>query len=145
MAGTNNGQPDSAMLALIREHSAARASRLGGLGCARGPHCRQRPCRALGSAARCEHDRRSRAAAPAPRARPMVGGDRGLGPPRHRRGTRRERHLHRGGTRIPPTVAVADAEDTGTAAWLQTLDAAGGVTVAPALNRDSLLSEVVSQ
>jgi hypothetical protein len=145
MAGTNNGQPDSAMLALIREHQQpvpaglvdwdALAARIADSGRAE-LSARQRAANTIGA-----HAPLLRRPAPgrwwevtAGWARPAIAA---------------ALVVSAISTAVvlasPPTVAVADAEDTGTAAWLQTLDAAGGVTVAPALNRDSLLSEVVSQ
>jgi hypothetical protein len=142
MARTNNGQPDSATLALIREHQQpvpaglvdwdALAARIADSGRAE-LSARQRAANAIGSHASLRR--------PAPGrwwevtagwARPAIAA---------------ALVVSAISTAVvlasPP--AVADAEDTGTAAWLQTLDATGGVTVAPALNRDSLLSEVVSQ
>jgi hypothetical protein len=44
-----------------------------------------------------------------------------------------------------PSVTVADAGDSGTAAWLQALGAAGTATAATPTNRDSLYSEVLGE
>jgi hypothetical protein len=143
MAGHNNGEPDSALLALIREHHQpvparsvdwdALAARIVDSGRAE-LSARQRAAQAIGGHAPLRR--------PAPGrwwevtagwARPAIAAALVVSA------------ISTAVVLASPTVTVADADDTGTAAWLQTLGATGNVTVAPALNRDSLLSEVVNQ
>ena len=143
MPGTNNGQTDAEMLALIREHHEpvpvgavdwnALATRIVGSGNAE-LSARQRAAYTIGTHAPLRR--------PSPRpwwevtaswARPAIAAALVVCA------------ISTAVVIASPTVTVADASDTGTSAWLQTLDAAAGVTPAPAVNRDSLLSEVVSQ
>jgi hypothetical protein len=44
-----------------------------------------------------------------------------------------------------PSLAIADASDAGTAAFLQTLGAAGTASAATPANRDSLFAEIAGQ
>jgi hypothetical protein len=143
MPGTNNGQTDAEMLALIREHHEpvpvgavdwnALATRIVGSGSAE-LSARQRAADTIGTHAPLRR--------PSPRpwwevtagwARPAIAAALVVCA------------ISTAVVIASPTVTVADASDTGASAWLQTLDAAAGVTTAPAVNRDSLLSEVVSQ
>jgi hypothetical protein len=143
MPGTNNGRTDAEMLALIREHHEpvpvgavdwnALATRIVGSGSAE-LSARQRAAYTIGTHAPLLR--------PSPRpwwevtagwARPAIAAALVVCA------------ISTAVVIASPTVTVADASDTGTSAWLQTLDAAAGVTPAPAVNRDSLLSEVVSQ
>jgi hypothetical protein len=143
MAGTNNGEPDAALLALIREHQQpvparsvdwdALAARIVDGGRAE-LSARQRSAHAIGAQASL------RRAAPgrwwevtAGWARPAIAAALVVSA------------ISTAVVLASPTVTVADADDAGTAAWLQTLGATGSITVAPPLNRDSLLSEVVNQ
>jgi hypothetical protein len=143
MPGTNNDQTDAAMLALIREHHEpvpvgavdwnALATRIVGSGSAE-LSARQRAAYTIGTHAPL------RRTSPRPWwevtagwARPAIAAALVVCA------------ISTAVVIASPTVTVADASDTGTSAWLQTLDAAAGVTPAPAVNRDSLLSEVVSQ
>jgi hypothetical protein len=137
MAGTNSGERDSALLALIREHQQrvparsvdwdALAARIVDSGRAE-LSARQRLAHAIGA-----HAPGRWWEVTAGWARPAIAAALVVSA------------ISAAVVLASPTVTVADADDSGTAAWLQTLGAAGNVTVTPALNRDSLLSEVVNQ
>ena len=143
MPGTNNGRTDAEMLALIREHHEpvpvgavdwnALATRIVGSGSAE-LSARQRAAYTIGT--------------PAPLGRPSPHPWWEVTAGWARPAIAAALVVCAISTAVviaSPTVTVADAGDTGTSAWLQTLDAAAGVTPAPAVNRDSLLSEIVSQ
>jgi hypothetical protein len=144
MPGTNDGRPDTALLALIREHSQpAPASSV--------------DWNAL--AARIVEDGRGELAA---RHRAAYDGD-GIRTLQRRPAPRRWWEVTAGWARpaiaaalvvsaistavvlASPSVTVADAGDANTAAWLQTLGATGTATAATPVNRDSLYSEVLAQ
>jgi hypothetical protein len=147
MPGTNNGQTDAEMLALIREHHepvpvgavdwTALATRIVDSGSAE-LSARQRAAYMIGTHAGAHAPLRRPLPHPwwevtAGWARPAIAAALVVCA------------ISTAVVIASPIVTVADVGDTGTSAWLQTLDAAAGVTPAPAVNRDSLLSEVVSQ
>lgn len=144
MPGINDGRPDTALLALIREHSEPAPA--GSV-----------DWNAL--AARIVEDGRGELAA---RQRAAYDGD-GVRTLLRRPAPRRWWEVTAGWARpaiaaalvvsaistavvlTSPSVAVADAGDTSTAAWLQTFGATGITTAATPATRDSLFSEVISQ
>jgi hypothetical protein len=144
MPGMNDGRPDTALLALIREHS--QPAPTGSV-----------DWNAL--AARIVEDGRGELAA---RQRAAYDSD-GIRTLLRRPAPRRWWEVTAGWARpaiaaalvvsaistavvlASPSVTVADAGDSSTAAWLQTLGATGTVTAATPATRDSLLGEVIGQ
>ncbi len=144
MPGTNDGGPDTALLALIREHS------------------QPAPAASVdwnALAARIIEDGRGELAARQRGAYDGDGARRLLRPPAPRRwwevtaGWARPAiaaalvvsAISTAVVLASPSVAIADAGDSNTGAWLQTLGANGTTTAAGPATRDSLFSEVVSQ
>jgi hypothetical protein len=144
MPGINDGRPDTALLALIREH----AQRV--------------PAGSVdwtALAARIVEDGRGELAA---RHRAAYDSD-DVRTPLRRPTARRWWEVTAGWARpaiaaalvvsaistavvlASPSVAAADAGDTSSAAWLQTLGATGTAIAATPANRDSLFSEVIGQ
>ncbi len=144
MPGTNDGRPDTGLLALIREHS--QPAPAGSV-----------DWNAL--AARIVGDGRGELAA---RQRAAYDGD-GVRTLLRRPAPRRWWEVTAGWARpaiaaalvvsaistavvlASPSLAVADAGDSSTAAWLQTLGATGAATAATPANRDSLYNEVLGE
>lgn len=144
MPGTNNGRPDTALLALIREHS--QPAPAGSV-----------DWNAL--AARIVEDGRGELAARQRRAYDGDGVRSLLRPPAPRRwwevtaGWARPAiaaalvvsAISTAVVLASPFVVVSDAGDSSTGAWLQTLGANGTTTALTPATRDSLFSEVISQ
>jgi hypothetical protein len=144
MPRTNDGRPDTALLALIREHS--QPAPAGSV-----------DWNAL--AARIVGDGRDELAA---RQREACDGD-GARTLQRRPAPRRWWEVTAGWARpaiaaalvvsaistavvlTSPSTVVADAGDSSTAAWLQTFGAAGTTPATSPANRDSLFSEVIGQ
>jgi hypothetical protein len=144
MPGTNDGRPDTALLALIREHS--RRVPAGSVDwnalAARIVEDGRGELAALHRAAYDSHGVRTLLRHPAPHRwwevtagwiRPAIAAALVVSA------------ISTAVVLASPSALVADAGDTSSAAWLQTFGATGTAIAATPANRDSLFDEVIGQ